>query len=159
MSHFYKTVNNYYNICKPITIRQVNYKVNRDISLSLYQNWQRLKHSLFLYIRGLPLYTYSIYLNIFLYIVVHYRPVVYSLNNLISLYIARISYYRRVVYKFEYLKLQGFGIQNYYLLLIVQSIITNFAFSEYNIFILSFSYLNRFYYIYYLYIILIFIFY
>jgi hypothetical protein len=36
MSHFYKTVNDYYNIRKPITIRQVDYKVNWDISLSLY---------------------------------------------------------------------------------------------------------------------------
>jgi hypothetical protein len=104
MSHFYKTVNDYYNIREPVTIRQVNYKVNRDISPSLYWNWQRLKHSLFLYIRGLPLYTYSTYLNIFLYVVMHYRLVVYLLNNLISLRVARISCYRKVVYKFEYLK-------------------------------------------------------
>jgi hypothetical protein len=36
MSHFYKTVNDYYNIRKPITIRQVDYEVDQDISLSLY---------------------------------------------------------------------------------------------------------------------------
>jgi hypothetical protein len=36
MSYFYKTVNNYYNIRKPITIRQVDYKVNQDISPSLH---------------------------------------------------------------------------------------------------------------------------
>ena len=35
----------------------------------------------------------------------HYRLVVYLLNNFISLYMARISYYRGVVYKFKYLKL------------------------------------------------------
>jgi hypothetical protein len=40
MLHFRKTVNDYYNIYKPITIRQVDYKVDRDISLSLYWNWQ-----------------------------------------------------------------------------------------------------------------------
>jgi len=45
------------------------------------------------------------YLNVFLYIVIYYRPVVYLLNNLISLYIARIPYYRGVIYKFKYLKL------------------------------------------------------
>ena len=28
MSHFYKIVNYYYNIYKPVTTRQVNYKVN-----------------------------------------------------------------------------------------------------------------------------------
>jgi len=36
MSYFYKIVNNYYNVYKPVTTRQVNYKVDRDISLSLY---------------------------------------------------------------------------------------------------------------------------
>ena len=36
MSHFYKAVNNYYNIRKPITARQVDYKVNRDVAPSLY---------------------------------------------------------------------------------------------------------------------------
>jgi len=46
-----------------------------------------------------------LYLNIFLYIVVHYRPIIYLLNNPISLYIARMSYYKRVIYKFKYLKL------------------------------------------------------
>jgi hypothetical protein len=60
---------------------------------------------LLLYIRGLSIYVYPIYLNIFLYIVVHYRLVIYLLNNLIGLYIARMSYYRGVVYKFKYLKL------------------------------------------------------
>jgi hypothetical protein len=48
---------------------------------------------------------YSIYLNVFLYVVVYYRLVVYSLNNLISLYIARMSYYKGIVYKFKHLKL------------------------------------------------------
>jgi len=43
--------------------------------------------------------------NVFLYIVIYYRLVVYSLNNLISLYIARMSYYRGIMYKFKYLKL------------------------------------------------------
>jgi len=43
--------------------------------------------------------------NVFLYIVVHYRLVVYLLNNFISLYTARMSCYRGIVYKFEYLKL------------------------------------------------------
>jgi len=32
---------------------------------------------------------------------------------------ARMPYYRGVVYKFKYLKLERFGIWNYYLLLIV----------------------------------------
>jgi len=50
-------------------------------------------------------YIYPIYLNIFLYIVVYYRPVIYLLNDLISLYIARMSYYKGVIYKFKYLKL------------------------------------------------------
>jgi len=54
---------------------------------------------------GLSAYVYPACLNIFLYIVVHYRLVIYSLNNLISLYMARIFYYREVVYKFKYLKL------------------------------------------------------
>jgi len=105
MSHFYKTVNDYYNICKPVTVRQVNYKVNQDISPSLHWNWQQLKYSLLLYIRGLPTHARSTGSNVFLYIVVHYRPVVYSLNNLISLRTARISYYRGIIYEFEYLKL------------------------------------------------------
>jgi hypothetical protein len=35
----------------------------------------------------------------------YYRLVIYSLNYLIYLYIARMSYYRRVIYKFKYLKL------------------------------------------------------
>jgi len=51
------------------------------------------------------MHVYPIYLNIFLYIVVHYRLVVCLSNNLISLYIAKMSYYRGVVYKFKYLKL------------------------------------------------------
>jgi hypothetical protein len=55
--------------------------------------------------RGLSTYVYSIYSNIFLYIVMHYRLVIRLLNNLIGLYIARISYYRGIVYKFKYLKL------------------------------------------------------
>jgi len=51
------------------------------------------------------MFIYSIYLNVFLYVVIYYRLAVYLLNNLISLYTARISYYRGIVYKFEYLKL------------------------------------------------------
>jgi hypothetical protein len=54
--------------------------------------------------RGLSTHVYPAYLNIFLYIVVYYRLVIRLLNNLIGLYIARMSYYRGVVYKFEYLK-------------------------------------------------------
>jgi len=51
------------------------------------------------------MYIYPIYLNIFLYVVIYYKPVVYLLNNFISLYIAKVPYYRGVVYKFKYLKL------------------------------------------------------
>jgi len=51
------------------------------------------------------MHVYSICLNIFLYIVVNYRPVVCLLNNLISLRMARMSYYRGIIYEFEYLKL------------------------------------------------------
>jgi len=51
------------------------------------------------------MHAHPVCLNIFLYIVVHYRPVIYLLNNLIGLYTARISYYMGVVYKFKYLKL------------------------------------------------------
>jgi len=47
------------------------------------------------------MHTHPIYLNIFLYIVVYYRLVVYLLNNFISLYIARMPYYRGVIYKFN----------------------------------------------------------
>jgi len=54
---------------------------------------------------GLFTYAYPVYLNVFLYIVVHYRLVVCLLNDFISLYMARMSYYRGVVYKFEYIKL------------------------------------------------------
>jgi hypothetical protein len=39
MLYFYKTVNDYYNIREPITIRQVDYKVNRDVAPSLHRNW------------------------------------------------------------------------------------------------------------------------
>ena len=42
------------------------------------------------------MHAHPIYLNVFLYIVVHYRLVVYLLNNLISLYTARMSYYKEV---------------------------------------------------------------
>jgi len=51
------------------------------------------------------MHAYSVGLNVFSYIVVYYRLVVCSLNNLISLCMARMSYYRGIVYKFEYLKL------------------------------------------------------
>src|ERR1700679_807900 len=71
------------------------------------------KYSLFLYMRSLSVNAYSAYLNIFLYIVIYYRLVICSLNYLIHFYMARISYYRRVIYKFKYLKSQRFGIQDY----------------------------------------------
>jgi len=58
-----------------------------------------------LYIRGFSIYIYPICLNVFLYIVVLYRLVIYLLNNLISFCITRMPYYRRVVYKIKYLKL------------------------------------------------------
>jgi len=51
------------------------------------------------------MHAHSVGLNVFSYIVVHYRPVVYSLNNLISLRTARMFCYRGIVYKFKYLKL------------------------------------------------------
>jgi len=51
------------------------------------------------------MHAYPIYLNVFLYVVIYYRLVVYLLNNFISLYIARVPFYRGVIYKFKYLKL------------------------------------------------------
>jgi len=51
------------------------------------------------------MHVYSIGSNIFSYIVVYYRLVVCSLNNLISFRTARMSCYRGIIYKFEYLKL------------------------------------------------------
>jgi len=51
------------------------------------------------------MHVYSACLNVFLYIVVYCRLVVYLLNNLISLYTARMPCYRGVVYKSKYLKL------------------------------------------------------
>jgi len=51
------------------------------------------------------MYIYPIYLNVFLYIVMYYRLVIYLLNDFIGLCIARISYYRKVIYEFKYLKL------------------------------------------------------
>jgi len=51
------------------------------------------------------MYVYPAYLNVFLYIVVYYRLVICLLNNFISLYTARMPYYREVVYKIKYLKL------------------------------------------------------
>jgi len=51
------------------------------------------------------MHAYPVYSNVFSYIVVYYRLVVYSLNNLISLRTARMPYYRGVVYKSKYLKL------------------------------------------------------
>ena len=53
---------------------------------------------------------YSVYLNILPHIVVHYRLVIRLLDYLIYLYTVKISYYKRVIYKFEYFKLQRFGI-------------------------------------------------
>jgi len=50
------------------------------------------------------MHTYSACLNVFLYIVVHYRLVVCLLNNFISFRTARVPYYRGVIYEFEYLK-------------------------------------------------------
>jgi len=54
---------------------------------------------------GLSIHVYPVCLNVFLYIVVYYRLVVYLLNDFISLCTARISYYRGVIYEFKYLKL------------------------------------------------------
>jgi len=51
------------------------------------------------------MYIHSACSNVFLYIVMHYRPVIYSLNNLISLYTAKMFYYRGIIYEFKYLKL------------------------------------------------------
>jgi len=51
------------------------------------------------------MYIRSTGLNVFSYIVMHCRPVVCLLNNLISLRTARMSYYRGIVYEFKYLKL------------------------------------------------------
>jgi len=51
------------------------------------------------------MHAHPICLNVFSYIVMHYRLVVCSLNNFISLCTARMPYYREVVYKFKYLKL------------------------------------------------------
>ena len=52
--------------------------------------------------------THSAYLDILLHIVVYYGPVIYLLDYFIYLHTARIFCYRRVIYKFRYLKLQGF---------------------------------------------------
>jgi len=51
------------------------------------------------------MHAYSVCLNVFLYVVIHYRLVIYLLNDLIGLRTARMSCYRGVVYKFKYLKL------------------------------------------------------
>jgi len=51
------------------------------------------------------MYVHPACLNVFLYVVIYYRPVVYLLNNLIGLYMARMPRYRGVIYKIEYLKL------------------------------------------------------
>jgi len=51
------------------------------------------------------MHAYPACLNVFPYIVVHCRPVICLLNNLIGLYTAMMSYYGGVVYKFKYLKL------------------------------------------------------
>jgi len=51
------------------------------------------------------MHAYPICLNVFLYIVMHYRLVICLLDNFISLYTARIPYYWEVVYKIKYLKL------------------------------------------------------
>ena len=51
-----------------------------------------------------------LFINILSHIVVHYRLIIYLLDYFIYLYTAKISYYKRVIYKFKYLKLQGFGI-------------------------------------------------
>jgi len=51
------------------------------------------------------MHVHPICLNVFSYIVVHYRLVVYLLNNFISFCTARVPCYREVVYEFKYLKL------------------------------------------------------
>ena len=118
-----------------------------------------MKYSLFFYVRSLSMNIYSVHLDIFLYIIIYYRLIIYLLNYFIYFYMARMSYYRKIVYKFKYFKSQGFGIQDYYFLLIVQLIIMDFIFSKCNIFILPFSCLNCFYYVCYLGVVLIFILY
>jgi len=51
------------------------------------------------------MHVHPVYLNVFPYIVMHCRLVIYLLNDLIGLRTARMSYYKGVVYKFKYLKL------------------------------------------------------
>jgi len=51
------------------------------------------------------MHAYPIYLNVFLYIVVHYKLVIYLLNNFINLYMARVFYYKGIIYKLKYFKL------------------------------------------------------
>ena len=59
----------------------------------------------FFFIRSLSTNVRSVCLDIFLYIVIYYRLVIRLLYYLICLYTARMSYYKRVIYKFKYLKL------------------------------------------------------
>jgi len=83
-----------------LTIKSI--KISRHLCIGIGSSQSTLY---FFYIRGLSTHTHSICLNVFLYIVMHYRLVVCLLNNFISLYIAKVPYYKRVVYKFKYLKL------------------------------------------------------
>ena len=62
---------------------------------------------------------YFICLNILPHIVIYYGPVIRLLNYLICLYTARMSCYKKIIYKFKYLKSLGFRIRDYYFLLIV----------------------------------------
>ena len=118
-----------------------------------------MKYSLFFYVRSLPINTRSVCLDILPHIIIHYRPVIRLLDYLIYFYTVRVSCYRRVIYKFKYLKSQGFGIWDYYFPLIVRLIIADFAFSKCDILILPFPCLNCFYYIYYIGVVLVFILY
>jgi hypothetical protein len=59
----------------------------------------------FFYVRSLSINACFIYSDIFSYIVVYYRPVICSLNYFICFYTAKISYYKRIIYKFKYFKL------------------------------------------------------
>jgi len=89
---------------RQIKVKKTQYKIIND-QVKINQSTHFINELLYTNFVTLSTHAHPICLNIFLYIVVHYRPVIYLLNNLISFYIARISYYREVVYKFKYLKL------------------------------------------------------
>ena len=79
--------------------------------------------------------------------VVHPRLIVCSLGNIVHFSAARISSYYRIVGKFDNLELQRLGVRDDQGLSIIQSILSNFVFSQRDILILAFSDLDRVYYI------------